>query len=486
MVKNAAIKWILGIGLFLFPLTVLAVDSLRVTCSEDGFLLNATSTVAKSFTIDAGSSSNTLVDATLIADNVGLGLNYGASTTGRIGINLGTTWKWLLRFNSMNDSMIARAAAATGVVTWDSARITLVVHAAPTAGDTIQIKAFELKSTRAFGEGTQTGALGLGASWWDYDSTSGVQNLWTTAGAGSGTSDYDNSVALADYLVYAGNSSAGTDHVLSITAANTVSDTFNNAGLVIFATDYGDDDGTTSVITYRLDDYTTDNTDRPKITVYYHETYYNNYGGADSIRCSGSIKPIWKFDISSLPTGQVLDSCKFWGYVQTAAYTANTGIGQIMKPIFMGDNAGTAADAGEMSWVSWYESGNDDSTWGTAGMGNQGTTCNRSDGSGNDYRNNSDGFTAIAFDATGWKSQKFDTLFVYNYLYTDACTDNGFGLTVLDRDGEGDPDLVFEAKEKAASSNDAFIVIYYTAVATTSKGTGRFGRDSQGIYRNVR
>lgn len=482
MVKNALVI------LLLLTASALATDSLRVTCSADGFILKDSSfSTVKSFSIGSTTAAKggllQLISATGINDNAP-GVNNGAGTTARIGKNASAIYKWLIRWDSMDDSMRTIFAANQGHVVWDSARVSINVNTAPTSGDSVTIGVFELNSGRRFVEGTSNAAEGLGASWWNYDSTAGTAYPWSTAGAGSTTNDYVNT-SLSSFIATNGNSTADTWHHFPITAANTVSDTFNNVGLLMYATAFGGDDGTSSTVLYKMDDFATDSTDRPVLNVFYRTYEYNNYGGADSIRFSSAAKPIWTFDISSLPSNIALESCSLWAYVQTATLTANTGVGMMVKPSNIGDNAGTAADAGEMHYRAWYNSATDDSGWGTAGATNQGSTCNRSDSSGHDYRNNSDALTAIKFDNTGWKNQEFDTSFVNAHRYTSGCNMGLLALTLLDRDGEQDPVLVFEAKEKAASANDAFIVIYYHQNATT-RGTGRFGKSTTGVYLNVR
>lgn len=218
---------------------------------------------------DAG--DKTLIDATSIAEGA-KGNNYGTATTARIGLNLGSAFKRLLRYNSMDDSM--RAIAATPgltIVSWDSMRVFQTVTTKVTAGDSLSFAVYELKSTRRFGEGTANGAAGLGASWWDYDSTSGVQALWTTQGAASSTSDYESTL-LDTTRTYMDTTSAPYEASWKIPGTS-VADTLNNAGLLFVVYHYGtagDDDGVANAI-FALDDNATTSY-RPRCTVYYTYT----------------------------------------------------------------------------------------------------------------------------------------------------------------------------------------------------------------------
>lgn len=464
-------------------------DSLRVECSADGFIANVTAArTTGSFTITSGATADISVAG---MEDVNQWNNYGATTTLRIGKNVSTNWRWLLRFDKLADSM--RTYASGKIIQWDSARILLTSNAAVTSGDSLTIAMYELKSTRRFGEGASNAAVGLGAVWVNYDSTAGVAaSAWTTPGAGSTTSDVD--ATPIDTSATLLNSTTGAGATVGFKLPGTsISDTINNAGLMFRDYRFGNDDGTTCVVTFRTDDYATAGS-RPIITVYFSELDYANFGGSDSliaksITSAPTHLPIFTFDISSLPATADLDSCRLWSYVLNN-YSSNgelsvlTRVLQMMKPTNIGDNNGTVADNGEMDWVAWDERGSgNDSNWTVAGAGDEGSTCNRSDGSGDDQYVGADFF--VNWASTGWKTLKFDTTYVRKYL-GGSC--NNFALSLAMTAGGGDvAHYKIEADEKSGSANKTWITIYYTpVVAATTRGTGRFGRDNTGVYRNDR
>lgn len=474
----------------LFP-SLLFADSLRVECSADGFIANVTAArTTGSFTITSASASDIAVTGMEDANQWN---NYGASTTLRIGKNAGTIWRWLLRFETLDDSMRTYASGKT--IQWDSARVTLTSNAALTSGDSLTIAMYELKSTRRFGEGSSGGAVGLGAVWFNYDSTAGVAaSAWTTPGAGSTTSDVD--ATPIDTSVTLLNSTTGAGATVSFKLPGTsVSDTINNAGLMFRDYRYGNDDGTTCVVTFRTDDNATAGS-RPIITVYYSELDYANFGGSDSLIARAENPtpthlPIFTFDISALSATADLDSCRLWSYVLNN-YSVNTEgsvasrIIQMMKPTNIGDNNGTVSDNGEMDWNAWDArvTGND-SNWTVAGAGDEGSTCNRSDGSGDDQDLGAD--FSVNWSSTGWKTVKFDTLYVRQYL-NGSCNNFGLGLSMTATGGTGDvAHYKIEAAEKSGSANLTWITIYYTpVVAAVTRGTGRFGKSTTGTYLNDR
>lgn len=472
----------------LFP-SLLFADSLRVECSADGFIANVTAArTTGSFTITSANASDIAVAGIEDANQWN---NYGSATTTRIGKNLGTNWRWLLRFETLDDSM--RAYASGKIIQWDSARVTLTSNAALTSGDSLTIAMYELKSTRRFGEGSSNAAVGLGADWVNYDSTAGVAaNAWTTPGAGSTTSDVD--ATPIDTSVTLINSTTGAGATVSFKLPGTsVSDTINNAGLMFRDYRYGNDDGTTSTVTFRTDDNATAGS-RPIITVYYSELDYVNFGGSDSLiaKVSSTLSiPFFTFDISALPATADLDSCRLWSYVLNN-YSINgegsvvTRVAQTMKPANIGDNDGTVSDNGEMDWVAWDDrvSGND-SNWAVSGATDEGSVCNRSDGTGDDLFL-SEGFNTN-WSGTGWKTIKFDTLYVRKYL-DGGCNNFGLALSMNATGGTGDEaNYKIEAAEKSGSANLTWITIYYTpVVAAVSRGTGRFGKSTTGAYLNDR
>lgn len=474
----------------LFP-SLLFADSLRVECSADGFIANVTAArTTGSFTITSANAADIAVAGIEDANQWN---NYGSSTAIRIGKNLGTEWRWLLRFETLDDSMRAYASGKT--IQWDSARITITSNAPVTSSpvDSLTIAMWELRSTRRFGEGSSNAAVGLGADWTNYDSTAGVAaSAWTTAGAGSSVSDVEASLTDTTATLLNGTTTAGSTVSFKLPGTS-VSDTINNAGVLLKAHRYGNDDGTTCVATFRTDDYATAG-DRPKITVYYTELDYANFGGSDSliaksISSAPTHLPFFTFDISSLSSSVDLDSCRGWSYVSNN-YSTNTEGSvlarfiQPMKPINIGDNNGTVADAGEMNWDSWYEgtTGND-SNWTVAGAGDEGSTCNRGDGTGDDQYLGQDFF--VNWSSTGWKTLKFDTLYVRKYLNTGC---NNFALALSMFASAGDiANYKIEADEKSGSANKTWITIYYHGgAATTTRGWGNHGKDQAGVMGNDR
>ncbi len=467
-------------------------DSLLVTASADGFIYPpGTTTGAKSFVID-----NT-ADASLIAmaniNNGGLGAdvaNNGIVTTAMCGKNSSTLHNILLRSETVDDSLSALDPSGFGII--DSIVWLLNISTVVQSGDSVTLAAYKLNSNRVFGEGASNAAVGLGCSWYKYDSTAGVQNLWTTAG--SGTSDYSATEVCTTQTIVNGNGT-GTDIRFKITSLTRADLTSANAGLVIKGYRYGGDDGTTSRVSFTTDDGTSG--DRPKLSVYFHVPE-NNYGGAESliVNSENGAKPVWTFDLSSAQASWDLDSVRGWFYI-LANYSVVGSEGpasvwnRVLKPINIGNNNGTQADAGEMHWNAWDERGSTatDSIWGTAGMnGTAGTyvnTCNRAD-TANAYDRFT--FTSPTYGGTGtgWASAKVDTNNLRNW-FDQGC--NAFGLTLVGGVVGGDVGskafFKIEADEKAGSSNVAYIVIYYHGGATT-RGTGRFGRDNTGVYRNDR
>jgi hypothetical protein len=157
---------------------------------------------------------------------------------------------------------------------------------------------------------------------------------------------------------------------------------------------------------------------------------------------------------------------------------------QPMKPTNMGDNNGTVADDGEMDWDCWYESASgNDSNWTVAGAGDEGSTCNRADGSGDDLYKGQDLSTNWA--STGWKTVKFDTTYVRKYL-GGGC--NNFALALVMQAGAGDvANYKIEADEKSGSANKTWITIYYHGgAAAVTRGWGNHGKDQSGVMGNVR
>lgn len=466
-------------------------DTLHVVASGDNYITPPTITPgAKSFSIinaDAG-----LVSCTYITASTSLGANthnFGSSVTLQVGKTSGAEMKALIRWESLDDSMKALDPDRTAI--WDSARITFSVSTAPSSNDTLQFAVYRLNSNRIFGEGTSNDAVGLGASNHNYDSTSGTAFAWTTAGAG--TSDYNATWIDTSRRITPGDAAA-TKITAKITSA-AITDTMNMAGVILSSYRYGT--GTTTATTQRVvfntDDATTD-TLRPRITVYYTIPEVN-YGAADSliVNSDNAAKPVFTFDLSALPASSDLDSIRGWFYV-TGNYSVSGTEGWVYrwqgarKPINVGNNSGTQADAGEMHWGAWYEvtlgTSADDSTWGTIGAENTGTTCNRSDGSGHD-RTQYTTTTTVGGSGTGWKSSKADTNIVRAFL-AGGC--NNFAAMLVGGVVTGDAGSKAFLKIEAidhADNHPAYWVIYYHPGATT-RGLGRFGRGSDGVYRNDR
>lgn len=183
--------------------------------------------------------------------------NYATGTTGRIGTFSSVEDRWCLRFEGLNDSMIARDGTYD-ITSWDSARIWLTSTAALTSGDSLTIAMHELKSTRAFGESY--------ATWVKY----GVGSDWTTAGASSTTSDIEATLLDTSATMVVGTTGGGGTSSYKVPGAD-VADTLNNAGVTFRQYRIGVDDGTTSAFTIATDDNATTGY-RPKITVYYTYT----------------------------------------------------------------------------------------------------------------------------------------------------------------------------------------------------------------------
>lgn len=483
-------KWVCA---FLLLASTCFADSLLVTASADGFIYPTPTAASqtKSFTI---SGSTTLVDMTYI-NGATLGekaYNYGASKSVLAG-KITQDRCILVRYSSLDDSMKALDSYVNAV--YDSAVLILTVLTRPdsvstTEKDSVTLAAYKLNTDRIFGEGAGNGAAALGANWFNYDSTTGTQNLWTTAG--SGTSDY-NGTEICTTRTIKYTDYAHTQIRFPI-PASAISDTMNMAGLVIRGYRYGGNDGTRSIVTFYSDDADT-STYRPSLTVYYRLPE-DNYGGAESliVNSENAAKPILTYDISSVQMSYDLDSIRSWFYVLgNYSVTGSEGytvrFQRLAKPANIGDNNGTQADAGEMHWDAWDERGlsSADSAWGTAGAENtassDASTCNRSDGSGYDRV---DYITPTATPAgTGWKSCKVDTGNVRKWL-DDQC--HNFALTMIGDVIGGDVGSKAFLKIEAIDNSDShspYIVIYYHPGATT-RGTGRFGRDNTGVYRNDR
>lgn len=464
--------------LFVLLLSVpLYADSLRVECSADGFIANVTAArTTGSFTIQGASAGD---DAMCLMDEGNPTTNASANTTHRLGYFNSADQRCLLRFPTLPDSM--RAKASGKIIQWDSARVVLNVSAALTSGDSLTIAMYELRSGRIFSEAN--------ATWNQYD----ISSNWGTAGAGNTSTDIDNANYDTTAWLTNATTSAGTDISWKLNSAAITDTINNNAGLVLRRLSMGGNDGVTSTISVSTDDNATAG-DRPKITVYYTELDYVNFGGSDSLIAKSTSSapthmPIFTFDISALSATSDLDSCRLWSYVLNnyssgGDNTQLTRVIQMMKPTNIGDNNGTVADNGEMDWVAWDERGSgNDSNWTVAGAGDEGSTCNRSDGSDDDQDLGAD--FSVYWSSTGWQTLKFDTLYVRQYL-NGSCNNFALGLSMF----AGASDVTFyklEADEKSGSANKTWITIYYTPVAATvSRGTGRLGRDNTGVYRNDR
>lgn len=472
----------------LFP-SLLFADSLRVECSADGFIANVTAArTTGSFTIWPSSAALVAmgpINSTISPDRTNT--NYETQTTALVGF-APSEQRILMRFETLADSMRTRATGK--IIQWDSAQVIIIPQtsvdstAGSTGTDSVTLAMYELRSTRRFVESQ--------ATWNDWATSS----AWTTPGAGSTTSDMeatllDTTATLTKGMTVANDT---TNLWSQFTIPGTsLSDTINNAGVIIRYHRVGVDDGTQCRAIYHTDDATTA-AYRPRLKVYYTELDYVNFGGSDSLiaKTAASVwthLPIFTFDISSLSTTVDLDSCRWWSYVLNNYSTNTEGsvlsrIIQMMKPTNIGDNNGTVADNGEMDWVAWDERGSgNDSNWTTAGALDDGSTCNRSDGSGDDQYNGAD--FSVNWSSTGWKTLKFDTLYVRKYL-NGGC--NNFGLALSMTASAGDVAFYkIEADEKSGSANKTWITIYYTPAATVAtRGTGRFGKSTTGAYLNDR
>lgn len=207
-----------------------------------------------SFTITSGNAADI---AFTRVDDINPTTNNDGQTTGRLGWYNSTYQYWFLRFEAMNDSMIARSAMHD-IDSWDSARIAVVVTAAVASGDSLTIAMWELRSTRVFEEVTAT---------WNVWK---LANNWSTAGAENTSSDVESAYMDTSITLVVGNSGAGTNITFKVPGAN-VSDTLNNAGVTFKIHRMGVNDGTTCAVVIGTDDNATA-TNRPKITVYYTYT----------------------------------------------------------------------------------------------------------------------------------------------------------------------------------------------------------------------
>lgn len=445
-------------------------DSLRVTASADTYILDQRNVVstAGSFSIRMAST-----DAMTRMNASATTTNYETGATGRLGLFSDVEDRWLMRWNTLDDSMRTYSPAGKLLV-WDSARVVVTITGAITSGDSLTVAMYELKSTRVFAENT--------ATWDNY----GLGLAWTTPGAGSTTSDIeatylDTSITLLN---------ASTSMSFKISGTN-ITDTLNNAGVTLRAHRYGVNDGTTCTATIGSDDNATEG-NRPIITVYFHEMEYPDFGNADTLLLKATnptttiAYPVLTFDISTVTATADLDSAKLWMYVNSNYSDNGEGsldyqVGVAMKPINIGTGTGGATATGKLHWASWYENGTADSAWGTIGAQDGGYVCNRSTATGDDKTQDTLSF-AYSMSGTGWKRMMVDTVAIRSYL-NGTC--GNFGLIV--QATATTPDDAWYVLSSIQGANDPFLVIYYTPAATgATKGTGRFGRANDGRYLNVR
>lgn len=461
-------------------------DSLLVTASADGFIIPPlTAAGPKSFVIDNTAAATLMAMANINNGSLGADVNNnGIVSTAMCGKNSSVLHNILLRSETVDDSLTALDPYGLGII--DSIVWLLNISTVVQSGDSVTLAAYKLNSNRVFGEGASSGAVGLGCSWYKYDSTSGVQLLWTTAG--SGTSDYSATEVCTTKTIVNGDAT-GTDIRFKITSLTRSDLVTNNSGLVIKGYRYGNDDGTTSRVSFDTDDGSSGN--RPKLSVYFHIPEFN-YGGAESllVNSANGTKAIVTFDMSAVQASWDLDSLHLWAnllanYSVVGSEGYLTKLQLMMKPTYIGNNNGTQADAGEMHWGAYNDRvvGPDasDSTWGTTGAENVGSTCNHTSGSGNDRAANS---VSSTWASTGWKWIKGDTIMVRQWL-GGGC--NNFALAIIGDVVSGDAGSKAFFKIEAIDHSDnnpiRLIVYYHTA---TTRGTGRFGRDNTGVYRNDR
>lgn len=458
----------------------LYADRLQTNATADTYILDQRNVgVAKSFTI---SSPESVDVAFTVIQGTNVDRNYGGALTLSMGY-VSTDWKGLLRFEKMADSMRARASGK--VVVWDSARITLTENAAMGASKSLVLGIFELR--RRFGEGNSNGATGVGASWYDYDSTSGTQNLWSDAGATNTVTDFVDAVLDTTPTLTSANTGAGTTISFKLPGTS-VSDTINNSGVMF---KYYTKSGSTPTVVIRSDDNAT-KASRPAITVYYREMEYPDFGGADTLlmkytnASTQEAISVMTFDISTVTATATLATCSVYVYLN-ASYSDN-GEGTIdikssvaMKPINIGTGTGGATVTGKLHWASWFENDTADSTWGTIGATNIGSVCNRSAGADDDKTEDTCANTVVP-SGTGYKPFRVDTTSVRAYL-NGTCSN----FAVFLQSNAGSTDDSWFVLSSVEGANDPYLVIWYTPAATApTKGTGRFGRAQDGRYLNVR
>lgn len=484
-------KWLLLATLILSG--ALYADPIRdsVSATADTYLYDQRNVVSTAGSFTIWPSSAALV---AMAGMNSLGspdrtnANYATTTTAIVGFSSSAENRLLLRFETLADSMRTYSPAGK-YIQWDSAVVTLIPSTSvdsvsgTTGTDSVTFAMYELRPARRFDEAS--------ATWNSYKTDS----LWTTPGAGSEASDYLNTLLDTTATLTKGMTVANDTTNLwcqfNIPGTN-ITDTLNNAGVVIRYLRTGSDDGTTTTrAIFHTDDATTA-AYRPRLKVYFHEVEYPDFGGADTLLMKTTdpetqkAYPVMTFDISSVTATATLTSCSVYVYLN-ASYSNNTE-GSIdvlpsvaMKPINIGTGTGGATATGKLHWASWYENGTADSAWGTIGATNTGYICNRSAGADDDKTNDTAANTVIP-SGTGYKPFRVDTVAVRAYL-DGSCSNFAIIMQPTVTAGD-DAHFVLSSVEGA---NDPYLIINYTPGATAvTKGTGRFGRTQDGRYINVR
>lgn len=192
----------------------------------------------------AGSAAN--VDATGLSKQQPEE-DFGAHTDLKVGDDFQPQtrfWHTLIRFNTLDDSMVA-----VGAATWDSARIGLTLDLAADATDSLVVTAHKI-TTAGWLEGTSappTTSDSCGACW-DSASTSqgngcGLSSVpWTTAG-GDYSATRETVGSHADSVILTLDDWSLDDTVYFYISSATVSDTMGNkAGILLFPQQFIDDD----------------------------------------------------------------------------------------------------------------------------------------------------------------------------------------------------------------------------------------------------
>lgn len=462
--------------------------SASFTATADGFVTAVAETSSMYFfSVDSSASAVSCAEMQEALTT----RNYGVSTTITVGRTASSSARRnaVLRFDALDDSIASVASWRNAdAVIIDTMTVRLYMTTAPAASNSYTFNLYTLAPTKDFVEGASNNAVGCGVRWdscaAQYTGSCGATKIgWTSAGGLGGLgADYDSSLGST---AYTSSSTASQYYDWAFTGTKISDDSLNGSGFLMFGSAFSGTGNARSI--FNSDDAASN---PPLLYVRYRIVRYKNFGGADSLLVGGStgqFKSVATFDLSSLSASIDLDSVRLF-FNNLGDYSLNNEggagleVGLLLKPAKIGDNNGTGADDGEMTYYAWDKRGftPDDSLWGVAFFASYGTSCNRSDGSGADAINPSS-LSNNLISGTGAKSCLVDTSVVRTY-FDGGCSQ--FTITVAGIGSAGDYGFYkVEAIENTGTSPMS-LTIYYHEVS--SYGRGRWGKLDTGEMINER